>query len=43
MQITEGKCYSLAEMRGFLNDTGFEWLDHQPSAVHRSVIVARRL
>ena len=42
MQITEGKCYSLAEMRVALDATGFTWLDHQPSAVHRSVIVAQR-
>ncbi|MEO8350381.1 MAG: methyltransferase [Chthoniobacteraceae bacterium] len=42
MQITEGKCYSLAEMRACLGDTGFDWLDHQPSAVGRSVIVAQR-
>ena len=43
MQITEGKCYSLREMRGCLGSTGFEWVDHQPSAVGRSVIVARRV
>lgn len=42
MQITEGKCYSLGEMREFLQGAGFEWLDHQPSAVGRSVIVARK-
>ena len=43
MQITEGKCYSVGEMRALLGDAGFEWADHQPSAVGRSVIVARKI
>jgi SAM-dependent methyltransferase len=43
MQITEGKCYSLSEMRTYLDQSGFEWIDHKPTAVSRSVIVARRM
>lgn len=43
MNITEGKCYSIGEMRSYLGAAGFEWVDHQPTAVSRSVIVARRL
>ncbi len=42
MNITEGKCYSVREMGGYLADAGFEWLDHQPTAVGRSFILARR-
>jgi acetylserotonin N-methyltransferase len=42
MQITEGKCYSLAEMRGFLADAGFDSLEHQPTAVGRSYLLARK-
>lgn len=42
MNITEGKCYSIGEMRSYLGDAGFDWADHQPTAVSRSVIVARR-
>ncbi len=42
MQITEGKCYSLGEMRTFLRDAGFHWLAHHPTAVGRSVIVAEK-
>lgn len=42
MNITEGKCYSIGEMRSYLHDAGFEWVDHKPTAVARSVIVARR-
>jgi hypothetical protein len=40
MQITEGKCYSLGEMRRFLADAGFHWAGHHPTAVSRSAIVA---
>jgi SAM-dependent methyltransferase len=42
MHSTEGKCYSLGEMRRFFSQTGFEWDDHQPSAADRSFIVARK-
>jgi hypothetical protein len=42
MNITEGKCYSVGEMRAFLGDIGFEWADHQPTAVGRSYILARK-
>lgn len=43
MNITEGKCYSIGEMRTYLSEAGFEWEDHQPTAVGRSFIVARKL
>ena len=43
MNITEGKCYSLTEMSRYLTDAGFEWAEHQPTAVGRSFIVARKL
>lgn len=42
MQITEGKCYSLGEMRRYLSDTGFIWRGVHPTAVGRSVIVATK-
>ena len=42
MNITEGKCYSIGEMRTFLGDTGFEWLEHKPTAVSRGYILARK-
>ena len=42
MNITEGKCYSLAEMRTFLNELGLEWIAHKPTAVGRGYIVARK-
>lgn len=43
MNITEGKCYSLAEMRGYLDGAGFEWVENQPTAVGRGYVLARRL
>ena len=42
MQITEGKCYSLGEMRALLDETGFDWVDHQATAVSRGYILARK-
>jgi SAM-dependent methyltransferase len=42
MHSTEGKCYSLGEMRRFFSETGFEWEDHHPSAADRSFIIARK-
>ena len=43
MQITEGKCYSLGEMRTLLAGTGFDWMEHQPTEVGRGFILARRM
>ncbi len=42
MNITEGRCYSRAEMRAFFDETGFEWHDSGPTAMDRSYIVARK-
>ncbi|MDR3401143.1 MAG: methyltransferase [Chthoniobacter sp.] len=42
MNITEGKCYSVGEMRGYLGELGFEWVDYQPTAVGRSFILAKK-
>jgi SAM-dependent methyltransferase len=42
MQITEGKCYSIGEMRSYLATTGFDWHTHGDTAVSRGFIVAER-
>ena len=42
MQITEGKCYSVGEIRTYLNALGFEWLDHQTTTVARGFVLARK-
>lgn len=43
MQITEGKCYSIGEMRSYLGATGFEWRQHRDTAVARGFILAERI
>jgi SAM-dependent methyltransferase len=40
MHSTEGKCYSIGEMRSYLGDAGFSWQSHQPTAADRSIITA---
>ncbi len=42
MNITEGKCYSIAEMDQYLTGIGFEHPSFHPTAVDRSVLVARK-
>ena len=42
MQITEGKCYSVGEIRKYLNAAGFEWGGIKPTAVGRSVVIAHK-
>lgn len=42
MNITEGKCYSITEMRNYLNDAGFDWVEQKDTAVGRGYIVAQK-
>jgi len=42
MNITEGKCYSIGELRAYLGELDFEWLEHKSTAVGRGYIVARK-
>ena len=43
MNITEGKCYSVAEMQGYLQEAGFGPADYIPTAADRSVMTAAKL
>lgn len=43
MSITEGKCYSVSEMAGFLGEQGFSAPEFHPTAADRSLLVARKL
>jgi len=43
MNITEGKCYSIAEYRSYLFDAGFEFQSQGPTAAGRGFITARKL
>jgi predicted O-methyltransferase YrrM len=40
MNISEGKCYSITEMNGYLREAGFSRMDYFPTAADRSVITA---
>jgi hypothetical protein len=42
MHSTEGKCYSIGEMRTYLTNAGFEWEGFYETAADRSVILARK-
>ena len=40
MHSTEGKCYSLSEIRGYLASVGFQDVVYRPTAVDRSIVTA---
>ncbi len=42
MHSTEGRCFSLGEIRAWLERNGLEWRGHHPTAVDRSVLIAAR-
>jgi hypothetical protein len=42
MHSTEGKCYSLGEMRAYFSELGFDWVSFSETAADRSAIVARK-
>ena len=42
MTITEGKCYSVAEIDGYLREAGFQHAQFIPTAADRSVIIGRK-
>lgn len=42
MKISEGRCYSVLEMRRFLDDAGFQSEDQKPTAVGRGFIIGRK-
>ena len=43
MHSTEGRCYSLGEMGAWFEQVGLEWVEHQPTAVDRSYVLARKI
>ena len=43
MHSTEGRCFSVGEMRVWLERYGLEWQSHDACAVDRSVVVARKI
>jgi SAM-dependent methyltransferase len=43
MHSTEGRCFSVAEIRGWLERNGLEWCGQHPSAVDRSAVIAKKI
>jgi hypothetical protein len=43
MHSTEGRCYSVSEIRAWLQDAGFDFVAHEPTAADRSYILAERV
>jgi acetylserotonin N-methyltransferase len=43
MQITEGKCYSVGELRSYLGTAGFDFREHRNTAAARGFIVSERV
>jgi SAM-dependent methyltransferase len=43
MHSTQGRCYSIREIREWLGESGFDEADGIPTALGRSAVVARRL
>jgi SAM-dependent methyltransferase len=42
MNVSEGRCYSVREMETYLQRAGFREFTFKPTALHRSVITARK-
>lgn len=42
MSVTEGKCYSTAEMEALLSAAGFVEFSYEPTAADRSIVTARK-
>jgi hypothetical protein len=42
MHSTEGKCYSLAEMRTYLTEAGFVGMTFQETAVDRGIVTTTK-
>lgn len=43
MHSTMGRCYSVGEMRAWMEEVGVEWVRHVPTAVDRSCVLGRKL
>ena len=42
MNVSEGRCYSVAETENYLTEAGFRDFTFQPTAIHRSIVTARK-
>ena len=42
MFLSEGKCYSVTEMKDLLEETGFKDIEYRPTILNRSIIIGRK-
>ena len=42
MNVSEGRCYSISEIESYLTAAGFREFTFKPTALHRSIITARK-
>jgi protein-L-isoaspartate O-methyltransferase len=42
MFLSEGKCYSVGEMKDLLEETGFRDVEYRPTVLNRSIITAKK-
>jgi predicted O-methyltransferase YrrM len=42
MHSSEGRCYSVSEMEGYLSDAGFRGVEYVPTAAARGIMTARK-
>lgn len=43
MFLSEGKCYSVTEMKDILEETGFEYTGYKPTILNRSIVTGRKI
>jgi predicted O-methyltransferase YrrM len=43
MFLSEGKCYSITEMKDILEEAGFSDIEYRPTILNRSIIIGRKL
>jgi 2-polyprenyl-3-methyl-5-hydroxy-6-metoxy-1,4-benzoquinol methylase len=42
MALSEGKCYSITEMKSLLEEAGFQNIEYKPTVLNRSIITAKK-
>jgi 3-hydroxy-5-methyl-1-naphthoate 3-O-methyltransferase len=42
MSLSEGKCYSVTEMKDALEKAGFKWVGQKPTILDRSIVIGRK-
>ena len=43
MLLSEGKCYSITEMKDILEEIGFQDIKHTPTVLNRGIITGKKI